>query len=101
MATSPKSNASYSAIKTAKQFANAQGNLAVPMHLRNAPTKLMKELGYGDDYKYSHSFPGNFVDQEFLPEEISGTRFYEPGQNQAESKIHHDLIKKWNKRYGY
>ena len=101
LATSPKSNASYSAIKTAKQFANAQGNLAVPMHLRNAPTKLMKELGYGDDYKYSHSFPGNFVDQEFLPEEISGTRFYEPGQNQAESKIHHDLIKKWNKRYGY
>ena len=101
LATSAKSNASYSAIKTAKQFANAQGNLSVPMHLRNAPTKLMKELGYGDDYQYSHSFPGNFVDQEFLPEEISGTRFYEPGQNTAESKIHQDLHKKWNKRYGY
>ena len=101
LATSPKSNASYSAIKTAKQLANAEGNLSVPMHLRNAPTKLMKEMGYGEDYKYSHSYEGNFIDQEFLPEEISGTRLYEPGINTAETKIHHDLIKKWSKRYGY
>lgn len=101
LATSAKSNASYAAIKTAKQLANAQGNLSVPMHLRNAPTKLMKELGYGDAYKYSHSFPGNFIDQEFLPEEISGTRLYEPGSNQAEAKIHNDLIEKWGKRYDY
>lgn len=101
LATSPKSNASYAAIKIAKQLATGSGNLSVPMHLRNAPTKLMKELGYGEDYKYSHSFPENFVEQEFLPEEITGTRFYEPGNNSAEHKIHHDLINKWSKRYGY
>ena len=101
LATSAKSNASYAAIKTAKQLATGQGNLSVPMHLRNAPTKLMKEMGYGEDYKYSHSFPGNFIEQEFLPEEISGTRLYEPGINPAETRIHHDLISKWAKRYGY
>ena len=101
LATSAKSNASYAAIKTAKQLATGQGNLSVPMHLRNAPTKLMKEMGYGEDYKYSNSFPGNFIEQEFLPEEISGTRLYEPGINPAETRIHHDLISKWAKRYGY
>ncbi|MGB1004600.1 MAG: replication-associated recombination protein A [Salibacteraceae bacterium] len=101
LATSPKSNASYAAIKTAKQLATGQGNLPVPLHLRNAPTKLMKELGYGEEYKYSHAYPDNFVDQEFLPEEISGTRLYEPGNNPSEHKIHHELIKKWSNRYGY
>ena len=101
LATSAKSNASYAAIKTAKQVATSQGNLPVPMHLRNAPTKLMKELGYGDDYKYSHSYPGNFIEQEFLPEEISGTKLYEPGNNQQENKIKSSLHSQWNKRYGY
>tara|TARA_R110002050_G_scaffold200591_1_gene335548 strand:+ start:97952 stop:99232 length:1281 start_codon:yes stop_codon:yes gene_type:complete len=101
LATSAKSNASYTAIKTAKQLATGQGNLSVPLHLRNAPTKLMAELGYGDNYKYSHAFPGNFVEQEFLPEEISGTRLYEPGNNPQENKIHHTLKEQWADRYKY
>ena len=101
LATSAKSNASYSAIKTAKAAATANGNLPVPMHLRNAPTKLMKELGYGDNYKYSHSYPGNFVEQEFLPEEMSGTIFYEPGNNPAENRITENLKNQWSKRYKY
>jgi putative ATPase len=101
LATSAKSNASYKAIKTAKAAARSHGNLPVPMHLRNAPTKLMKELGYGEDYKYSHDFPGNFVDQEFLPEELSGTKFYEPGYNAAEQKIAENLKSKWGNRYSY
>jgi len=101
LATSAKSNASYAAIKTAKAAATGNGNLPVPMHLRNAPTKLMKELGYGDNYKYSHSFPGNFVEQEFMPEEMSGTKFYEPGNNPAESKITEKLHQQWAKRYKY
>jgi putative ATPase len=101
LATSAKSNASYAAIKTAKQFATQQGNLPVPLHLRNAPTKLMKELGYGEEYKYSHSYPGNFVEQEFLPEEISGTTFYEPGNNAPENKVKSTLHAMWSKRYNY
>ena len=101
LATSAKSNASYSAIKTAKQFASGQGNLPVPLHLRNAPTKLMKELGYGEEYKYSHSYPNNFVEQEFLPEEISGTKFYEPGNNAQENKVKNSLHQQWSNRYEY
>lgn len=101
LATSAKSNASYTAIKDAKQFASNQGNLSVPLHLRNAPTKLMKELGYGEEYKYSHSYPNNFVEQEFLPEEISGTKFYEPGNNLQENKVKTTLHSQWNKRYNY
>jgi len=101
LATSPKSNASYAAIKTAKQFASNQGNLSVPLHLRNAPTKLMKELGYGEEYKYSHSYPNNFIEQEFLPEEITGTKFYEPGNNAQENKVKALLHSQWNKRYNY
>jgi len=101
LATSAKSNASYAAIKTAKAAATGNGNLPVPMHLRNAPTKLMKELGYGDNYKYSHSYPGNFVEQEFMPEEMSGTKFYEPGNNPAENRITESLKFNWAKRYKY
>ena len=75
------------------------GNLPVPLHLRNAPTKLMKDLNYGKDYQYAHSHEGNFVDLEFLPEEISGTQFYEPGNNSTENKIAEQLRKKWKGKY--
>lgn len=101
LATSPKSNASYSAIRIAKEAARAHGNLSVPLHLRNAPTKLMKELGYGEEYKYSHSYPNNFVEQEFLPEEISGTKFYDPGINAQENKIRIRLQDNWKNKYDY
>lgn len=101
LATSPKSNASYSAIKTARQVANNQGNISIPLHLRNAPTKLMKELGYGKEYQYSHSYPGNFIAQEFMPEELSGTVFYTPGNNPLEMKILDRLKSWWKNRYKY
>lgn len=80
LATSPKSNASYMAIGNAQQAVKETGDLSVPIHLRNAPTKLMKELGYGEEYKYSHDYPNNFADQEFLPNEISNTVFYNPAE---------------------
>ncbi len=85
LATSPKSNASYMAIGKAQQTVKQTGDLPVPLHLRNAPTKLMKELGYGDEYKYSHDYANNFAEQEFLPDEISNTAFYEPGNNSREN----------------
>ena len=100
LATSPKSNASYEAIGLAQQLVKETGDLPVPLHIRNAPTKLMKELGYGADYKYAHSHEGNFVDQEFLPEEVSNTRLYEPGNNAKENSIRDWLKKIWAK-YGY
>ncbi len=100
LATSPKSNASYEAIGNAQKVVKETGDLPVPLHIRNAPTKLMKELGYGADYKYAHSHAGNFVDQEFLPKEISKTRFYEPGNNPKENSIREWLKKIWGK-YGY
>lgn len=100
LATSPKSNASYEAIGKAQKAVKESGDLAVPLHIRNAPTKLMKELGYGADYKYSHSYDGNFSDQEYLPKEISKTRFYEPGNNPKEKSIRDWLRKLWGK-YGY
>jgi putative ATPase len=87
LATSPKSNASYIAISNAQKIVKQTGDLSVPIELRNAPTKLMKDLGYGDDYKYAHDFENNFVDQEFLPAEISKTVFYEPGNNSRENAI--------------
>lgn len=80
LATSPKSNASYTAINEAQQLVRQTGDLSVPLHLRNAPTKLMKELGYGDEYKYAHSYENNFTQQDFLPESIKGTKLYDPGQ---------------------
>ncbi|WP_277632313.1 replication-associated recombination protein A [Avrilella dinanensis] len=101
LATSPKSNASYEAIGKAQQVVKQTGNLSVPLHLRNAPTKLMKELGFGDDYKYAHDYTGNFVEQEFLPDEIANTNLYEPGDNQRE-KITRDFLKnRWKNKYNY
>ena len=101
LATSPKSNASYEAIGKAQQLVKQTGNLSVPLHLRNAPTKLMKELGYGEAYKYAHAYEGNFVTQEFLPDEISNTNLYEPGDNQRENITRDFLKKKWNNKYNY
>ncbi|MDY0930237.1 replication-associated recombination protein A [Chryseobacterium sp. CFBP8996] len=99
LAVSPKSNSGYMAINDALAFVKKTGNLPVPLHLRNAPTKLMKDLDYGKEYKYAHSFEGNFVNQDFLPEEIKDAKFYEPGNNATEKKIYEELKKKWNNKY--
>ncbi|WP_315056047.1 replication-associated recombination protein A [Chryseobacterium indoltheticum] len=99
LAVSPKSNSAYAAINEALAFVKKTGNLPVPLHLRNAPTKLMKDLDYGKEYKYAHSFEGNFVDQDFLPQEINDAKFYEPGNNATEKKIYDELKKKWNNKY--
>ncbi|WP_079465781.1 replication-associated recombination protein A [Chryseobacterium balustinum] len=99
LAVSPKSNSAYMAINDALAFVKKTGNLPVPLHLRNAPTKLMKDLDYGKEYKYAHSFEGNFVNQDFLPEEIKDAKFYEPGNNATEKKIYEELKKKWNNKY--
>ncbi|WP_028296410.1 replication-associated recombination protein A [Olivibacter sitiensis] len=101
LASSPKSNASYEAIGKAQALVKQTGDLPVPLHLRNAPTKLMKNLNYGQDYKYAHAYEGNFVTQEFLPEAISGHKLYDPGQNAAEQKHRERLRSLWNKKYGY
>ncbi len=101
LAISPKSNSGYSAIEEALALVEKTGNLSVPLHLRNAPTKLMKELGYGKDYKYAHSYEGNFVDQEFLPKELSGTKFYNPQNNAQEAKLRETLKQVWKEKYGY
>jgi putative ATPase len=101
LATSAKSNASYLAIDDALALVRQEGDLPVPLHLRNAPTKLMKELGYGDKYAYAHSHQGNFVLQEFLPEQISGTAFYQPGNNARERETREALKKLWGTKYGY
>lgn len=101
LANSPKSNASYMAIGKAQSMVKQTGDLPVPLHLRNAPTKLMKELGYGDDYKYSHDFENNFAEQEFLPDAISGTTFYDPGQNSRENADREFLKRRWKGKYGY
>lgn len=99
LAVSPKSNSTYSAINEAMAFVKKTGNLPVPLHLRNAPTKLMKDLDYGKNYQYAHSHEGNFVNLEFLPEEISGAQFYRPGDNATEKKIKEELQKKWKGKY--
>ena len=101
LATSAKSNASYMAIGKAQQVVKQTGDLPVPIHLRNAPTKLMKELGYGEEYKYSHDFANNFAEQEFLPTEISETTFFEPGENAREKEIRQFLKNRWRNKYGY
>jgi len=101
LATSPKSNASYLAIGTAQQLVKQTGDLPVPIHLRNAPTKLMKELGYGDEYKYSHDYANNFAAQEFLPDAISETVFYNPGNNSRENSTREFLKNRWKSKYGY
>lgn len=99
LANSPKSNAAYRAINKAQAQVKEEGNLSVPLHLRNAPTQLMKELDYGADYKYSHDYPGNFVDQEYLPDELRGQVFYQPGSNAAEKKTSAILQYRWPKYY--
>ena len=101
LATSPKSNASYMAINQAQQLVKQSGDLPVPIHLRNAPTKLMKELGYGEEYKYSHDFANNFAEQEFLPDEIAETLFYNPGNNSRENGTREFLKNRWKDKYGY
>lgn len=100
LATSPKSNSAYMAIDSAIAVVKNTGNLSVPLHLRNAPTKLMKDLGYGDQYEYAHAHAGNFVDQEFLPAEISGKSFYIPGSNSREEQTAEWLKKLWGEKYG-
>jgi putative ATPase len=101
LATSVKSNASYLAINDAMSLVKKTGNLPVPLHLRNAPTKLMKDLNYGADYQYAHVFENNFVEQEFLPQNIAGTKFYEPGNNARENEQREFLRKRWKEKYGY
>ncbi len=100
LATSPKSNSAYMAINEALALVEKSGDLSVPLHIRNAPTKLMKELGYGEDYKYAHNYEGNFVDQEFLPQEIAGTRLYDPANNPKEAEIRRRMSAMWEK-YNY
>jgi putative ATPase len=101
LATSAKSNASYMAIGKAQQAVKQSGNLPVPLPLRNAPTKLMKDLGYGQEYKYAHDFQNNFVDAEFLPDELSGTTFYKPGSNAREKALSDFLKNRWKQKYDF
>ena len=101
LATCSKSNSSYLAIDAALKIVEKTGNLPVPLHLRNAPTKLMKELNYGKDYKYAHSYSDNFVDQEFLPEKIKNQKFYDPQNNTKEIELRGLLNKLWKEKYGY
>jgi putative ATPase len=101
LATSPKSNASYMAINDAMALVNKTGDLPVPLSIRNAPTKLMKNLDYGKNYEYAHSHEGNFVDMEFMPEKIAGTKLYDPGDNASEVRIREYLRKCWKEKYGY
>ena len=101
LAGSPKSNASYLAIDAALESVRRTGNQSVPLHLRNAPTRLMKQEGYGKDYQYAHEFPGNFIEQEFLPDSLSGTRYYDPGKNPREDEIRQWLKNRWKDKYNY
>jgi putative ATPase len=100
LATSPKGNASYMAINKAQQEVRETGNLAVPLPLRNAPTKLMKQLGYGENYLYSHDFPGNFAQQEFMPEGMNNSDFFSAGSNPREKEIEKYIQDRWGKKYG-
>lgn len=101
LATSPKSNASYMAIENAIGAVHEHGDLPVPLHLRNAPTKLMKDIGYHKGYKYAHDFEGNFVAENYLPDELSGKIFYDPGSNPREDEIRKQLVSRWEKIYKY
>jgi len=101
LAASAKSNAAYMAINQAQALVRQTGDLQVPLPIRNAPTKLMKEEGYGKGYKYSHDFPGNFVNQEFMPAEIKGTKLYDPGKNPREEEMRKRLQAMWKEKYGY
>jgi putative ATPase len=101
LATSPKSNSATTAISAAMELVRRTGDLPVPLHLRNAPTKLMKNIGYGKDYKYAHSYDNNFIDLDFLPDQVKGTKLYEPGNNARENEAKEKLKKQWGKRYDY
>lgn len=101
LANSPKSNSTYLAIKKAQMLVQQTGDLAVPLHLRNAPTKLMKEIGYGKEYKYAHDYDANFTELEFLPQQISGKLFYEPGANKREEEDRKNLKTRWKNKYDY
>ncbi|MEI7802516.1 MAG: replication-associated recombination protein A [Bacteroidota bacterium] len=101
LACSAKSNAAYMAIEDAISLVRKTGDLSVPLHLRNAPTKLMKELNYGKEYDYAHSHPGNFVNLEYFPEQITGTKFFEPGNNARENEMSEMLKRNWKEKYGY
>jgi putative ATPase len=101
LASSVKSNAAYMAINNAQALVKQTGDLSVPLHIRNAPTKLMKDIGYGKSYQYAHDFPGNFVEQEFMPEQISGVTLYEPGNNASEQRQREYLRQCWKDKYGY
>lgn len=99
LATAPKSNSAYMAINKALELVKQTGDLEVPLHIRNAPTNLMKEMGYGKDYKYAHDFPDNFVEQEFMPQSVKGKTLYKPGDNQRENSIAERLQKWWKGKY--
>ena len=101
LANSVKSNASYEAIGNAQELVRKTGDLSVPLPLRNAPTKLLKDLDYGKNYKYSHNYENNFINQEFLPEEISNTKLYEPGNNSRENAFREVLKNRWKDKYKY
>ncbi len=101
LASSAKSNASYVAINQAQALVKQEGDLPVPFHLRNAPTKLMKDLNYGKDYKYAHDYENNFVNQEYMPEKLKGVKLFEPGKNGRESDLRKNLQRLWGKKYGY
>ncbi|MFC0604714.1 replication-associated recombination protein A [Winogradskyella pulchriflava] len=101
LASSPKSNAAYEAINKAQQLVKETGDLSVPLSIRNAPTKLMRELGYGDDYKYAHSYHNNFAEHEFMPQEIANTKLYDPGNNAREQAQRNYLKALWKEKYGY
>jgi putative ATPase len=99
LASSPKGNGAYMAINRAQKIVQETGNLGVPLPLRNAPTALMKQLGYGENYLYSHDFPGNFAEQEFLPSEISGTNFFQAGSSSKEQEIAQSIAQLWKDKY--
>jgi putative ATPase len=101
LASSPKSNASYLAIKEAQKIVKQTGDLPVPLAIRNAPTKLMQELGYGKQYQYAHDYEGNFVKQEFLPEQLKGQQIYNPGKNKKENEFRNYLKGLWKDKYDY
>jgi len=101
LATSPKSNSAYEAINQAQTLVRKTGSLPVPLHIRNAPTQLMKDLNYGKQYKYPHSYPGNYTPQEYLPEQLSGSKLFEPQQNPSEEKIRQRMQRYWKEKYKY
>lgn len=101
LASSAKSNASYMAINKAQAIVRQEGDLPVPIHLRNAPTKLMKDFNYGKGYKYAHDYEGNFVEEEFMPDKLKGQKLYDPGKNARENELRKNLQRMWGKKYGY